>query len=224
LVTKRERKIRTLSFVNQPGRLTKIFPFIMCFSFFSTATLSQPLEVKYLIAINAHGRPAWDNGMRNLSVSAYPVGIVTPFAIWSHGFFTKNKEMTMNGYKAAICISSAMMLSTGLKLCLRRHRPYVSYPHDIVRRDPASGPYGFPSGHTTAAFATATSISLSYHKWYITVPAYAYAGLMAYSRMRLGVHYPSDILGGMVLGVGSGLLTWEVDKWLKRKRAKKGIE
>src|SRR5690606_16926546 len=92
-----------------------------------------------------------------------------------------------------------------------RPRPFVKYPIDIIKRDHA-GKYSFPSGHTSSAFATATILSLSYKKWYVTGPSFLYAGLVGYSRMRLGVHYPTDVLGGLIIGVGAGLLTWKLDQ------------
>lgn len=63
-------------------------------------------------------------------------------------------------------------------------------------------------------FALATSLSLSYPKWYIIVPSYAWAGSVGYSRMDLGVHYPSDVLAGAVIGAGSAWLTYYINKKL----------
>jgi membrane-associated phospholipid phosphatase len=51
-----------------------------------------------------------------------------------------------------------------------------------------------------AAFALATSLSLSYPKCYIIVPSFAWASSVGYSRMDLGVHYPSDVLAGAIVG------------------------
>jgi membrane-associated phospholipid phosphatase len=70
----------------------------------------------------------------------------------------------------------------------------------------------FPSGHTSG-FSTATSLALDYKKWYIVVPAYLWAGSVGYSRMYLGKHYPSDVLGGAIIGIGSGYLC----HWLRKK-------
>jgi len=68
------------------------------------------------------------------------------------------------------------------------------------------------------AFATATSLSLEYPKWYVIVPAYTWAGTVGYSRMHLGVHYPSDVLIGALVGAGSAFITHKVNqKLLKRK-------
>jgi undecaprenyl-diphosphatase len=70
----------------------------------------------------------------------------------------------------------------------------------------------FPSGHTSSAFNTATFICLTYPKWYVIAPAALWATSVAYSRMYLGVHYPSDVLAGAVLGAGTAYLTYYLNK------------
>ncbi len=178
----------------------------------------QTAEVDLLKTINRGSMPAWDSGMKGLSASTYPVAAISPFAIWTHGYLKKDKELMRSGCKSAIALCLAMGISTGLKYGIQRERPYARYPADITARD-HSETYSFPSGHSTAAFATATALSFTYKKWYIAVPAYAYAGFVGYSRMRLGMHYPGDVLGSMAIGIGSGWLTWQLDKWMRRKRS-----
>jgi len=75
----------------------------------------------------------------------------------------------------------------------------------------------FPSGHTSEAFSTATALSLKYPEWYIIAPAYLWAGSVGYSRMNLGVHYPTDVLAGALLGTGTAFLTLKVNEWLNRQ-------
>ena len=53
------------------------------------------------------------------------------------------------------------------------------------------------------------------------VPAHLWAGAVAYSRLHMGVHYPSDVLAGAVLGSASALATYKVNQWIHRKYAKK---
>jgi membrane-associated phospholipid phosphatase len=111
---------------------------------------------------------------------------------------------------AAIVVNTG--ITTVLKYSINRDRPYITYP-DITKKS-AGGSPSFPSGHTASAFATATSISLSYPKWYVIVPTYAWAGTVGYSRMHLGVHYPSDVIAGALIGTGSAWITHYVNKKL----------
>jgi len=53
------------------------------------------------------------------------------------------------------------------------------------------------------AFATATTLSIPYKKWYVTVPAYVWASSVGYSGRYLGRHFPSDVLAGAAEGIGS---------------------
>lgn len=66
--------------------------------------------------------------------------------------------------------------------------------------------FSFPSGHTTLAFAVAFIISRILPKRY-SIPAFLMAALVAFSRLYLGVHYPTDILGGICIGYVAGLIT-----------------
>jgi membrane-associated phospholipid phosphatase len=77
-----------------------------------------------------------------------------------------------------------------------------------------------PSAHTSSAFATATSLSLAFPKWYVVVPSFVWASSVGYSRMHLGVHYPSDVLVGALVGSGSAFLTQKANQWLNKKREK----
>ena len=177
---------------------------------------SQNLDFRILRSLNQKEMPVWDKGMKGLSNSVNPLIPVVVLGIYANGLLTKDKVMMRNGFKSAITIGFAALVSTGLKGALHRERPSKKYPGEIIPRA-HSGRYSFPSGHTTSAFAMATSLSLSYRKWYVAVPSYIYAGFVGYSRMRLGVHFPSDVLGGMVIGIGSGLLVWQLDHLLNGK-------
>lgn len=148
---------------------------------------------------------------------AMPMVAITPYL---DGLLNHQPEKKRAALKNAAGISLALFTATTLKVTIKRIRPKAAYPNQITERDQA-GPLSFPSGHTTAAFASATAISLSYRKWYVVVPAYLYAGLTGYSRMRLGMHYPSDVLAGAIIGMGSTYLVWKLDERMQTKKSVK---
>lgn len=183
----------------------------------SALSNGQNIDLRIVKSLNKSSMPVWDKTMRGVSFSVMPAMPLTVTGIWSYGYFNKDKVMMRNGYKSAITIGFAALTSLGLKYLVNRERPFKAYPDEVTQRDFGIGPFSFPSGHTTSAFATATALSLSCQKWYVTAPSFIYAGFVGYSRMRLGVHYPSDVLGGMLIGIGSGLLTWQIDKLVNGK-------
>ena len=87
----------------------------------------------------------------------------------------------------------------GLKNIIGRPRPFVTDP-SVVLKIPAPGEFGsFPSGHTMHGFTAATVIFLHFKK--PGIAALLLASLIAFSRMYLFVHYPTDIIGGILVGV-----------------------
>ncbi len=190
--------------------------FLLILISYSFASFSQNADLRILKSINQTDHPIWDESMRVTSDGIYPFMVVSPAALWLTGYLNKDEAMKRNGVKTVIAIGVNIAITEGLKESIRRPRPFTSYPDDIVLRRKASG-FSFPSGHTSCAFATATALTLSTKKWYVGVPAFAYAGLVGYSRMRLGAHYGSDVLAGIIVGVGSSLLTWQCDKWINKK-------
>ena len=81
--------------------------------------------------------------------------------------------------------------------------------------------YSFPSGHTLASFEGAVVLTIYNRKW--GIPALVLASLIAFSRLYLYVHYPTDVLFSLVLGVGIAFLaTWLVKKgyaWFEGRKA-----
>jgi len=79
------------------------------------------------------------------------------------------------------------------------------------------GMYGFVSSHAANAFAAATFISLVMRHRLVLIALFTWALLQCYSRVYLGVHFPGDILGGIVVGVLVGWLMWLVMRWIENR-------
>lgn len=92
----------------------------------------------------------------------------------------------------------------GLKNIMDRLRPFVQNPEVIPAIKPPSG-YSFPSGHSCSSFAAATVLIVRDKKF--GIPAIIVASLIAFSRLYNYVHFPSDVLGGILLGVMCAVVT-----------------
>lgn len=89
-----------------------------------------------------------------------------------------------------------------LKNLVGRARPFEAYESLVPLGTPPTD-RSFPSGHTLNGFAAAVTIFLANRRW--GVPALTLASLIAFSRMYNLVHYPTDIMGGLVVGVAAAL-------------------
>lgn len=105
-------------------------------------------------------------------------------------------------------------LTFGIKNIIRRERPFavlhnVNYDRSKFLLDR----YSFPSGHSSMSFAMATSLTLRYPDKPILISGvYLYSTIVAFGRIYLGVHYPSDVLAGMLIGSGSAVIVHSLRK------------
>ena len=167
------------------------------------------LDVRLLKRIYHVESPAFRSTMRGADASAWPVFIASAPSAWVGVGIVRGGDDFSDAYRLTISELAAFGTSIGLKHLVRRTRPYDRFPDidsrrgNIARRDP----YSFPSSHATLSFALATSWTLSHPKWYVAAPGYLWAMSVALSRVWLGVHYPSDIFFGAVLGT---VIAWSV--------------
>lgn len=177
---------------------------------------AQNIDIDILKNINQNRNQKLDKTFENFSKSTYPISLATPIGLFGIGLVKKDKNLQRQGLTSLASLTVSMGTTYLLKKIVNRERPAITYSFiqtSIIEKDPS-----FPSGHTTAAFSTATSLSLAFKKWYVVVPSYAWASTVAYSRLHLGVHYPSDILAGAAIGAGSAWLSYKANRWLQRKK------
>ena len=127
--------------------------------------------------------------------------------------FTKNHRTA--GILTLCSLLVTLILGDGiLKNIVERNRPFVTTNNfHLLVKAPSS--YSFPSGHTSAAFAAASM--LSYHLNKCKIVFFTLAVLMAFSRLYLYVHYPSDIVGGIILGLFAFFITLKIYNTLINK-------
>ncbi|MFA6468974.1 MAG: phosphatase PAP2 family protein [Bacteroidota bacterium] len=127
------------------------------------------------------------------------------FVVWKGG----NKGRTAIGLLIVTVIISDQLNSSIIKQFFGRIRPCRALEGVRMLVD-CGGGLSFPSSHATNNFAAATILSHFYRsqKWYWI----SFATIVALSRPYVGVHYPSDIVGGAILGIVIGILVstgWE---------------
>jgi membrane-associated phospholipid phosphatase len=194
---------------------------ISCTFFFLLSVFiasSQNIDIDILNKINSNRNATLDPTFKAITNTAVPLSIATPVVLYSIGLIKKDSLIKQKALIVGETFLASAFITLASKKIIKRERPYLRYS----QLEPVvfENSYSMPSGHTSTAFATATSLSLAYPKWYVIAPSFIWAGSVGYSRMHLGVHYPSDVLVGALVGSGSAYLTSKANQWLNKNRKK----
>jgi membrane-associated phospholipid phosphatase len=204
-------------------KFTTIILLSCAFSIFSPQLSAQNADIELLRSINESS----STGLRQYSsfiTNTTPEAVIAvPVIMGTIALIEKNDDLLKNALYVGVSIGVSAGISYSLKYAVNRSRPYLTYP--TLNVDPAiyESSSSFPSSHTSVAFATATALSLKYPKWYVIAPSFFWACSVGYSRMNLGLHYPSDVLAGAVIGSGSAYVTYLVSKWYWKKNNNKKL-
>jgi undecaprenyl-diphosphatase len=197
-------------------KLLMLVALFVCLSI--TASQAQSIaELNTLRRINPNNpnSAVWNN----LSNTSKYISVGVPVGYFVAGLMHDDKALKQKAAYTAAAILLNTASTTLLKNVIKRERPYNSYTG--IFPDKIESDYAFPSGHTSSAFATATSLAIATKKWYVAVPAFAWSAGVGYSRIYLGQHYPSDVIMGALVGSSSALIChWATKQLAKRKKSK----
>jgi membrane-associated phospholipid phosphatase len=199
-------------------RNLKIFKILLFILFTSNFANAQNIDIRILREINLNRNQSLDPTFKAISKSVSPISVATPALFYGLGLIEKDNNVKQAGIFMGETFLVNAIITTGLKKSIKRDRPFVTYP-DIDKQSDG-GSYSFPSGHTSTAFSTATSLSMAFPKWYVVAPSFLWATAVGYSRMDLGVHYPSDVLAGVIVGCASAFLSKKINQWINKKTKK----
>lgn len=172
------------------------------------------LELSILDWFQTLHTPGWDKFMTSVTKlgNAGILWIVLTLVLL---FIPKMRKTGM--IMAAALLTDFLLCNILLKNIVARIRPYdVNTTIQLLvekLRD-----YSFPSGHTAASFASVTALYLAGEKR-LGIAALVIAVLIAVSRLYLYVHYPTDVLGGILFGCISGWIGYHIIKFAEKKRA-----
>lgn len=193
--------------------------------------LLKEADLKLLFLINGHHTVFWDQAMYLMTQMWFWFPIL---AIIIFFLFKKYQRRT---WMVLLCLATSILLtdktSVFIKNIVKRSRP----THNVSIEDRVDvytyadgheyrgGNYGFPSSHASNSFGLVVLLiyffkSVTRHSWWI-FPLWAL--LFCYTRVYLGVHYPSDIFCGMLLGLFYGFLLLWIYKYIDRKFKKSSV-
>ena len=158
--------------------------------------------------------PSWlDGPMRAVTALGYYWAVLPLLAAASAAFLLRGWRLS--AVLLVVSTAGGVFLTTVLKSVFRRARP------EIIDSGYAAGFYSYPSGHATVAvgFYGALTLILAYHlrgpaRWAVVASGAVVVLAIGFSRLYLGVHYPTDVLAGFLaaplwlVSVGSVYVLW----------------
>ena len=181
----------------------------------------ENIDKAVFIFLNGLNTPWMDQIMFFLSSSWFWIPMIVLFIWLSVKVFKKKFWIPL--LFAIICFAITDQSSNLSKKTFKRYRPThnIELSENVhTVNDYTGGQYGFFSGHAANSFGIAILTLLFIRKKYYTISAIVWAVIVSYSRIYIGVHYPSDIFVGMLYGFGIAYLLYFVSKRILIKKSR----
>ncbi len=157
-----------------------------------------------------------------ITKTAKPIVVLSFIIIFILGLIKKNRKLKLTSIQIVGGLIITTIIVVLLKHSVGRPRPYITDPtlwHAASKSNPS-----FPSGHTAVTFVVATILSLNYRRNYIGIMFFTWAILVAFSRLDLGMHYPSDVIAGAFIGFIISWTVYTIFLRIRKKYASPGIK
>ena len=163
-------------------------------------------EVNFLFYLQEHVRTEWLTYIMKFFSFLGDAGIL---AIITCFVLLIIKKTRVTGITASLSlVINTIIVNIIIKPLAARPRPYDTFENLTILVRPLRD-YSFPSGHSSASFAVAAVMLMLMPKKY-GIPAVIVASLIAFSRLYVGVHYPTDVLTGILIGFITALIAKQI--------------
>jgi undecaprenyl-diphosphatase len=172
-------------------------------------------DVRLFRKINNSHTPLKTKILYTTDNTALPVAMLTGASLFAYSRIKRKTYDENTAYLSAVSELTSLSLVFGIKYIVKRKRPIDVLKNVNTKDSPFLDKYSFPSGHTALTFSLATTFALRYPQYpQVYTPIYLWALVVAYGRPYFGVHYPTDLLGGAAIGIGSSALIFSLRKEL----------
>jgi undecaprenyl-diphosphatase len=160
------------------------------------------LEISILDWLNSHHIPGSVVVLQTISAYTTWINIAAILAVLLLAWRNHSKPLLQRFLILALVMVVSALCVYLLKEIIDRERPFYDLP--FIEKLSTGGGSSFPSGHTTESFGLAMAFTFIFRIRRLSLLFFCWAGLVAYTRLALGVHYPTDILAGAALGIFTG--------------------
>ncbi|HMN99307.1 MAG TPA: phosphatase PAP2 family protein [Miltoncostaeaceae bacterium] len=163
-------------------------------------------QIEQFINGPASHHAALDTLMRDAATWSVPVFIAIVAGWFLFGWIRGLAAERRGALTALLAAAGALLANQIVLLFWQRPRPFEAHPGSVVTLVSRTGDPSFPSDHAAASVAIAVVVFLAHRR--LGAVALALAGLVCIARVYVGAHYPTDVLGGALIGAAVAALLW----------------